>query len=491
LAVAQPAAAPTARRKRGQRKEEQAEQIARSGVEGLTIGDDFTGNTFSGNSGAVNRWPTSWVENDKSSSLGVNAGNVQVTSGAVTLKYVSGSSWSTLTNRAAIARVVNLHALKSPYLSFTQTVTGLNPTDATLEIRYSTSNAAIGTDAGWSLLMTTTANGEVTTSPDTTATCTRVLESTYKCMAQLPNAAQTGYTKIRLRANSAFTTTQSVAIDDVKITNSTGDDVSYDPWCQYSSSFPSTSAFTGGFHCLGPTLNFSLGGTFIVDTSGGSLSWYYNDPSDIRGAGLYSPRITPTPPDVGTVPVILMTRGATLQHVNCSTMGIPPLGTVPPSDNCDTPIPGSVYSVVGEQDMFNIFGRDTSPGGPGSASMQWIQIGSFANTSTSPGKIAGAWFYMPYGSIYLIANQCDGSNTVTVDFNDPDAWNFGGRLWMRQVVPCGTNYFRVPPSSSSNLEGLLGLSTIGTFTGDVTFVSWNSFDWVARAAISSRINSSL
>jgi hypothetical protein len=42
LAVAQPAAAPTARRKRGQRKEEQAEHIARSGVEGLTIGDDAT-----------------------------------------------------------------------------------------------------------------------------------------------------------------------------------------------------------------------------------------------------------------------------------------------------------------------------------------------------------------------------------------------------------------------------------------------------------------
>jgi hypothetical protein len=163
---------------------------------------------------------------------------------------------------------------------------------------------------------------------------------------------------------------------------------------------------------------------------------------------------------------------------------------VTPSDNCPTPIPDNVYSVVGEQDMFNIFGRDTSPGGTGSTSMQWIQIGSFANKNNAPGKIAGAWFYMPYGAIYLIADQCGGDGG-TVNFDDPDGWNFGGRLWMRYIIPCGTNYFRVPPSSSSNLEGLLGLSTIGTLTGDVTFVSWNSFDWVARAPVSSRLNSSL
>jgi len=272
-----------------------------------------------------------------------------------------------------------------------------------------------------------------------------------------------------------------VGIDDVEIVKSDGDILRYDDWCQYSSTFPTTSQFTGGFHCLGPTLSFSQGGTFIVDTSGGSLSWHYNDPSDTRGSGVNLP----------TLPVIFMANGATLQHVNCSSVGIPPTGPVTPSDNCLTPIPDNVYSVVGEQDMFNIFGRDTSPGGTGSTSMQWIQIGSFANKDNAPGKIAGAWFYMPYGAIYLIADQCGGTGG-TVNFDDPDGWNFGGRLWMRYIIPCGTNYFRVPPSSSSNLDGLLGLSSsVGILTGDVTFVSWNSFDWVARAPVSSRLNSSL
>jgi hypothetical protein len=119
--------------------------------------------------------------------------------------------------------------------------------------------------------------------------------------------------------------------------------------------------------------------------------------------------------------------------------------------------------------------------------MQWIQIGSFANAkTTSPGKIAGAWFYMPYGSLYLIGDGCQGR-----DGSQPTSWNFGGRLWVRQLIPCGKNYFRVPPSNITDVRGLLGADSIGTFTGDVTFVSWNSVDWVARAAISSRINSSL
>ena len=467
----------------------------------LTIGDDFTSNTFSGSSSNLpcpaenvlchrNRWATSWQENDKATGgTGVGAGNVLVESGIATLKYKSGSTWSTLTNRAAIARVVNLHGLQSPYLSFTQTVTGLNGTDATLEVSYSTTNAAINKtgDSGWDQLMTTTAAGEVG-GPEATsgATCTLVSGSTYSCMVPLRNAAQTGYTKIRFRANSAFSTSQSVAIDNVNITNSGGGAVAYDDWCQYSTTFPTTSQFTGGFHCLGPTLYFSQGGTFIVDTSGGSLSWYYNDPNDIRGAGVNSPNA----PTLPTVPVIRMSNGGTLQHVNCSSVGIPPTGPVTPSNNCLTPIPDNVYSVVGEQDMFNIFGRDTSPGVGGATSMQWIQIGSFANAANAPGRIAGAWFYMPWGAFYLIANQCGGVGG-NVDFTDPNGWNFGGRIWMRYIIPCGTNYFRVPPSSSTNLEGLLGLSSIGTFTGDVTFVSWNSFDWVARAAISSRINSSL
>jgi len=463
-------------------------QISTAGT--LTIGDDFSSNAYSGTTSNlactaaatvqcnVNRWPTIWEENDTATGgSGVSAGNVLVGSGKATLKYVSGApAWSTLTNRAAIARVVNLHALQSPSLSFSQTVTGLSGTAATLEVSYNTTNAAINTDTGWTQLMTTTASGGVT---GTSATCT-LSGSTYNCRVPIPADAQTGFTKIRLRANSAYTTAQSVAIDNVGITNSTGGAVSYDDWCEYKSTFPATSQFTGGFHCIGPTLTYSAGGTFIVDTSGGSLSWYYNDASDTRGGGVNLP----------ASPVIFMANGATLQHVNCNPNIPPTISFTPTNDNCSTPISDSVYSVVGEQDMFNIFGRDTSPGGSGSTSMQWIQIGSFANAAGSPGKIAGAWFYMPWGAIYLIADQCGGTGG-TVNFADPNGWNFGGRIWMRYIIPCGTNYFRVPPSSSTNLAGLIGMATLRTAAGDVDFVSWTGVDWVARAAVSSRSNWSL
>ncbi len=452
----------------------------------LTIGDNFTSNAFSGTTSNlacttsatvqcnVNRWPSIWVENDKASGgTGVAAGNVLVGSGIATLKFVSGApTWSTLTNRAAIARVVNLHALQSPSLSFSQTVTGLTGTAATLQVSYSTTNAAIDTDTGWTQLMTTTAAGGVT---GTGATCT-LSGSTYNCRVPLPAAAQTGFTKIRLRANSAYSTAQSVAIDNVGIANSAGAAVSYDNWCEYKSAFPITSLFTGGFHCLGPTLNFVAGGTFIVDSTGGSLSFYYNDANDTRGQSL-------------STPVINMAGGGTLQHVNCNT-NIPPTTAFTPNDNCLTPISESEYSAVGEQDMFNIFGRDTSPGGA-SNTMQWVRIGSFSSNVTTPGKIAGAWFYMPWGALYLVAEGCDGGALPTGFLTNDNNWNFGGRLWMRLVIPCGANYFRIPPSSVTNLAALIGTSSLRSAAGDVDFVSWTGVDWVARAAISTRSNWSL
>jgi hypothetical protein len=141
--------------------------------------------------------------------------------------------------------------------------------------------------------------------------------------------------------------------------------------------------------------------------------------------------------------------------------------------------------------MFNIFGRDTSPGGA-SNTMQWVRIGSFSTNATTPGKIAGAWFYMPWGALYLVAEQCDGATTLPADFYTNDNnWNFGGRLWMRLVIPCGANYFRVPPSSVTNLAALIGTASLRSAAGDVDFVSWTGVDWVARAAISTRSNWSL
>jgi hypothetical protein len=76
-----------------------------------------------------------------------------------------------------------------------------------------------------------------------------------------------------------------------------------------------------------------------------------------------------------------------------------------------------------------------------------------------------------------------------VDFTDPDAWNFGGRLWMRLVVPCGTNYFRVPPSSAAELSALIGANPLNSSTR--SFVNWSGIDWIARSVVSSRTNWSL
>jgi hypothetical protein len=444
----------------------------------LTIGDDFSGNSFSGTSSSlactasnsaqcnVNRWPSIWVENDTASGgAGVGAGNVLVGSQKATLKYVSGApTWSTVTNRAAIARVVNLLALQSPYFSFTQTVTGLSGSTATLEVSYSTTNAAINTDTGWTQLMTTTASGGVT---GTSASCT-LASGTYTCRVAIPAAAQTPFTTIRLRANSAYSTSQSVAIDNVNITNSSGAAVSIDNWCEYSSSSPVTAQFTGGFHCLGPLLDFSSGGKFIVDTSGGSLSFYYNSSSDTRGQSLSSPLID-------------MASGAELLHVNCPNTSpvstIPPLVKVTPTDNCLTGIPKTVYAAVGENDMLNIFGRDTSPSG---TNMQWVRIGS---TSGSSGKISGAFIYMPWGAVYLVADQCDGTGSAATSYN------FSGRIWTRYLIPCGSNWFVTPPSSAVNL-GSLGVST-NVFVNDPKFVGWTGSDWQASVSTATRINGSL
>jgi len=444
----------------------------------LTIGDDFS-NNFSGTTSSlactasnsaqcnVNRWPSIWVENDTASGgAGVGAGNVLVGSQKATLKYVSGApTWSTVTNRAAIARVVNLLALQSPYFSFTQTVTGLSGSTATLEVSYSTTNAAINTDTGWTQLMTTTASGGVT---GTSASCT-LASGTYTCRVAIPAAAQTPFTTIRLRANSAYSTSQSVAIASVNITNSSGAAVSIDNWCEYSSTFPVTAQFTGGFHCLGPKLDFSLGGNFIVDTSGGSLSFYYNSPTDTRSTSL-------------STALINMANGAELRHVNCPNTSpastIPPTVKVTATDNCTTNIPLTVYSAAGENDMLNIFGRDNSPSG---TTMQWIRIGS---KSSSTGKITGVFIYMPWGALYFIADQC-------VNSSDPVAssYNFAGRVWVRYLIPCGSNWFVTPPSSAVNLSAL-GVNSNVSFN-DRNFVGWTGSDWQASVSTATRINGSL
>ncbi|MCP9817648.1 hypothetical protein KBY76_13390, partial [Synechococcus sp. GreenBA-s] len=150
---------------------------------------------------------------------------------------------------------------------------------------------------------------------------------------------------------------------------------------------------------------------------------------------------------------------------------------VTPTDNCNIGIPSNIYAAVGENDLLNFFGRDTSPSG---TNMQWVRIGS---TSTSPGKISGAFFYMPWGSVYLIADGCDGGGTV------PTTYNFNGRVWSRFLIACGRNYFLTPPSSTLNLAALginsnVNLNTTG-------FVGSTGTDWQASTSTATLINSSL
>ena len=413
----------------------------------LTIGDDFASNSFSGiTNGSTNRWPGSWVESDTTQSP--TAGRVTITTNALRL-----SGQSTATNRWA-RRVVNLHALQSPFLRFTYgKSTTLSGTKG-LVVEYSTNNGTSWTQLGTTIPASTT-NGSTQS-------------------VAIPALAQTGWTILRFRLNDNFTSSEWVSIDDVRITNSSGGAVAIDNWCEYSTTRPNTAQFTGGFHCLGPLLQMANGGQFIVDTSGGNINFYYNSGSDTRGTSLNSPLIN-------------MGSDAELLHVNCPNS--PPLANPPnptgaavtPNNNCLTRIPETVYAAVGENDLLNIFGRDTPPNNNvSSPNMQWVRIGS---TSTSLGKISGAFFYMPYGSVYLISDGCSGGGAV------PTTYNFNGRIWSRNLIACGRNYFLTPPSSTLNLQALGINSNISLNASG--FAGSTGTDWTASIATSTRVNSSL
>ncbi|MCP9817679.1 hypothetical protein KBY76_13550, partial [Synechococcus sp. GreenBA-s] len=269
----------------------------------LTIGDDFTSNSYSGNSGSVNRWPTFWVESEPTTAAGTTVATTQTpTTGSVAIINVSGNPSLRLTGGStatrSIERVINLHALQSPSLQFTYTRSNPLGTNKPLIVEYSTDNGANYVQLA-----------SLPSSTSTNSTQRFALASTLT-----PNP-QTGYTKIRFRLGATFTASEWVAVDNVAITNSSGGAVSIDNWCEYSDISPATAQFTGGFHCLGPLLNMANGGRFIVDTSGGNVSFYYNSASDTRGQSFGSPLIN-------------MAAGAELLHVNCPTPG--PL-TAPPS----------------------------------------------------------------------------------------------------------------------------------------------------------------
>lgn len=520
--------------------------------------------------GSTPRWPSVWTERDQNG-IGIGSGDLlirNITSptnigSAATFNDIGTDQGATVTNRPAIARAVNLYALLNPVLEFTFTRTRASAAASTSALRLDyaftspiTTDAAIGTAGGtdpadWLQLATVTADGVVAVSNSatnrstgTSGACSQTTTSPYSasltaapgplftCRIQLP-AAATGaanrfnhYVKFRLSANSnlgtalADGTSSTVANDHISEINLTKVEIksyntstlaterpSYLNWCEYSSSFPITANFTGGFHCLGPTIDMrAVNGSnvssnrFFIDTSDASVSFYYNRTEDTRGIRNFLPAAGATTGVAG--PLMVLTNGASLANVICPT---PPSNTAytgransttnAPDENCTANVPENVFNPVGEYDRFNIFGRDTTPGNicrefdvANRPCMQIIAIGADSSTTSTAGRarIAGAWIYMPWGLVGFRVNGCGSIQSLTnAAYYVDDSWNYGGRLWARSVYACGQNHFRVPPSSSANLSALIGSSS----SADINYVGWTGQDWVARSTSGTVIGS--
>jgi len=510
--------------------------FATATVNGIT---GFSGYT----TGSTPSWPSIWEERDQEGNGNLSSGDIVVLSGqtigsgtVVRFRDVGSDQSTTATNRPAIARAVNLHALRAPVLEFSFTRTRGNNAANTSALRldYSftnpvTTNAPVNTDTGWLSLASVTANGRVggvgngavnlsSGSSGACLTTTTGAYSTgnplYTCRIQLPPAATAAtnrfshYLKFRLRANSNLGPGNS-EISQINLTNveiksratpSSGavEDATYLNWCEYSSSFPVTASFTGGFHCLGPSIDIRAvnasgrsSNRLYLDTTDAAISFYYNRVEDTRG-------ISATIPAAGAItgqagPVILLSNGASFANVIC-TRSNP--GTNAPTENCTSLVAENVFNPVGEYDRFNIFGRDTAPGNNcrefGVANrpcMQIVSIGADSSSSSVAGRarIAGAWIYMPWGLVGFRVNACGNAIPAMsiAELNTDDSWNYGGRIWTRSLYACGQNHFRVPPSSSASLSALAGAPS----SADINYVGWTGQDWVARASSGRTIGS--
>jgi hypothetical protein len=356
------------------------------------------------------------------------------------------------------------------------------------------SNGAINRSAGSGGVCST-----LTTAPYTAS------NPLYTCRIQLPSAATSAtnrfshYVKFRLRANSNLGTLASdgptsnandhiqeinltkVEVKSLNPSTSAVESPSYLNWCEYSSSFPVTANFTGGFHCLGPTIDLrSLGNNLWIDTTDHSVSFYYNRSTDSRGIA-------------SATPLINLFQGGTMSNVFCSRGS--PL-SASPTENCKTLISENTFNPVSEYDRFNIFGRDTAAannctemGLSNQPCNQIVIIGADSSaTATNRSRIAGAWIYMPWGLVSFCVNGCGGLPSLTAaQLADEDSWNFGGRIWVRTILAGGQNHFRVPPSASSSLTQLVGAAN----SADATYIGWEGVDWVARAPTAARKGFSL
>ncbi len=474
--------------------------ISRPGAVDGGIGDNFASNSLSGRTaGSTPRWPTIWVERD-TSGTGVATGDLTISGGQVTFQDVGGDFGTTFTNAPALARAVNLFGLATPWLEFTfaRTGSGSFANISALRLDYSfasgvTTDQPIDTDTGWVQLATVRADGNVAHSGGATGSNCVLSGSTYTCRIAFPPAALTPaadntstnrfshFVKFRLRANSDFNTgtnrINTVTLDNVAIkSSSAGLDPQYRNTCEYSSSFPATSNFTGGFHCLGPSVDMiNLGNVLWIDTTDHSTTFYYNRTEDTRGIN-------------GNDPLINLIGGATMANVICSRAN--PLTTAP-VENCKTLVPENAFNPVGEYDRFNMFGRDTAPANnctdlnlSNQPCNQIIAIGADSSASAANrSRIAGAWFYFPWGLFSFAVNGCDTIPAIpAAEFAGDDSWNFGGRLWARTIYACGQNHFRVPPSASTDLTQLVGASN----SADLTFIRWDGIDWVARSSTAAR-----
>lgn len=396
-------------------------------IPNLNVGDNLlTGqyNNFTG----TNLWTSNWLENDfPDGSNDPNSGNVQIVSAGSSRQVLLGDATNTgsiLSRRSSIARRVDLSGVGGTpvTLSFNFTKTNLRSgDDIVLETRRDSSNpwSEVGKYGGNS------SNGVKS--------------------ATLPAGNISGSTEIRFRVEDDLTDNGFALIGNIQITAP-----GFDAWCAYSASSPVTAA--PGFHCLGPTVNLSYGAQWLIDTTGGPLTFYYTQPTDNRGL-------------TGSSPLISMSNGSSLAHVLCSSL----------QNNCTTPVEDSVFSPVGEPDRLNFFGRDRGS----SAITQYILVNSQFN---SPVKISGVWFYFPEGDLTLNVNDCSPSQPSNFYTNN-DNWTLSGRVWVKNFKPCGAFHFRVPPSNLANATSLFG--AIDT-PGDASFVAWSGVDWVARATTNVR-----
>jgi hypothetical protein len=477
--------------------------------------------------GSTPRWPSIWQTN----------GNVRIqTSGSDKVLQLFGVT-GTPAPRPAIARAVNLHALRAPVLEFSFTHNLGSTNGPALRLDYSfadpiTTDQPVYTDDGWISLASVTDVGGVRTQAGTTPGTTDVAfngplsngainlssgpsgncdkkDDEYTCRIQLPPAATAAtnrfshYVKFRLRANKDLSSSETINLTNVAIksretpTSGSVGAATYLNWCEYSPSFPVTASFTGGFHCLGPSIDLravNAGGLssnrMYIDTTDAAISFYYNREEDTRGISATAPPLGSNTGQAG--PVILITNGASLANVICTR---PNPDITEPTENCTTLVAENVFNPVGEYDRFNIFGRDTAPGNNcrefGVANKPCMQIVAFGADSSSSSlagraRIAGAWIYMPWGLIGFRVNGCSGVQALTLaELNSDDSWNFGGRIWARSLYACGQTHFRVPPSSSASLSALANAPS----SADINFVAWTGQDWVARASSGRTIGS--